>query len=285
MKLLFSEGRPDYDHYIFPYAVWAFPEPGETPADLMTAGFLPSSRRLDRFYLCRQVRVHLPRYKPSSENRRILRRIELFEPELLPRPALSWGPELRQLCLVSAEARFGPGKMTPERLEELFHCPMTTHVLQVRLRQDGSIVGLATLYLEGTRLAYYSHAFYALEWRRAQLGMFMMTHAVDTLAHRGFEYVHLGTCYSRHALYKTQFAGVEFFNGYRWSSDLRELRHLLDRDCRPVTEEHLLESEEYRSRFTSLSLAELARLSPFAGRTPGVCSRPEPSMADMDAMH
>ena len=33
MKLAFSESQPDYDHYIFPYAVWAFPERGETPAD------------------------------------------------------------------------------------------------------------------------------------------------------------------------------------------------------------------------------------------------------------
>ena len=59
MKLLFSEAKADYAHYIFPYAVWAFPEPGETPADLFAHGFLPSSRDLDRFYLCRQVRIDL----------------------------------------------------------------------------------------------------------------------------------------------------------------------------------------------------------------------------------
>ena len=53
MKLAYSESQPDYDHYIFPYAVWAFPEAGETPADLFDQGFLPSSRDLDRFYLCR----------------------------------------------------------------------------------------------------------------------------------------------------------------------------------------------------------------------------------------
>ena len=85
MKLLFSEARPDYAHYIFPYAVWAFPEPGETPADLFNAGFLPSSRNLDRFYLCRQVRVNLPKYQPSSENRRILRKGEGVTATLIPR--------------------------------------------------------------------------------------------------------------------------------------------------------------------------------------------------------
>ena len=76
MKLLFSEQNSDYEHYQFPYAVWAVPEAGETPADIFNAGFLPSSRNLDRFYLCRQVRVNLAKFKPSSENRRILRKGE-----------------------------------------------------------------------------------------------------------------------------------------------------------------------------------------------------------------
>jgi len=67
VKLLFSEQKSDYDHYQFPYAIWAIPEPGENPADIFDAGFLPSSRNLDRFYLCRQVRVNLARFKPSSE--------------------------------------------------------------------------------------------------------------------------------------------------------------------------------------------------------------------------
>ncbi|MGA4642984.1 hypothetical protein [Limisphaera sp. 4302-co] len=258
MKLLFSEARPDYDHYIFPYAVWAFPEPGETPAAFFAAGFLPSSRQLDRFYLCRQIRVDLTRYRPSSENRRILRRAELFDAELLPRSRFDWTPGHRELCRRYAETRFGPGRMTPERLDELFHCPMTTHVLHVRLRNGQQTVGLATLYLEPPLVAYYSYAFYEWEWRKAQLGMFMMTHAVDTLARAGLRHLHLGTCYSARALYKTQFAGVQFFNGFRWSDNLDELHHLLERDRRPVLEGHLLESPDYRERFGPDTLADLA---------------------------
>src|ERR1700679_2418877 len=42
MKLIFSEQTVDYSHYQFGYAVWAVPEPGETPADIFQAGFLPS---------------------------------------------------------------------------------------------------------------------------------------------------------------------------------------------------------------------------------------------------
>ena len=85
MKLLFSEQKSDYDHYQFPYAIWAVPEAGETPADIFNAGFLPSSRNLDRFYLCRQVRVNLAKFKPSSENRRILRKGAGIDVKLVPR--------------------------------------------------------------------------------------------------------------------------------------------------------------------------------------------------------
>ena len=36
MKLLFSEQNSDYENYQFPYAIWAVPEAGETPADIFT---------------------------------------------------------------------------------------------------------------------------------------------------------------------------------------------------------------------------------------------------------
>jgi hypothetical protein len=49
VKLLFSEAKSDYGHYLYPYVIWAVPEAGEVPADLFNAGFLPSSNRLDRF--------------------------------------------------------------------------------------------------------------------------------------------------------------------------------------------------------------------------------------------
>src|SRR5262249_51180505 len=96
MKILFSESHPDYNRYIFPYAIWAFPEPGETPADLFDHGFLPSSRQLDRFYLCRHIRIRLRKFKPSSENRRILRKGQDITASLVPRADFDYTPERRE---------------------------------------------------------------------------------------------------------------------------------------------------------------------------------------------
>jgi phosphoribosyl 1,2-cyclic phosphodiesterase len=92
--------------------------------------------------------------------------------------------------------------------------------------------------------------------------MFMMTSAVALFAERGFKHLYLGTCYSQTALYKTQFAGAEFFNGFRWSDDLDELKFIIRRDKKDLTQ-HLLETDEYRDEFYSGDLGKITDASAF----------------------
>ncbi len=248
MKLLFSEQNSDYDNYQFPYAVWAVPEEGETPADVFDAGFLPSSRYLDRFYLCRQVRVNLGKFKPSSENRRILRKGAGIEVKLEPRDKFDYTPERRTFFKTYADIKFGKDVMSYDRLDALFDSPIISHLLVFTDMETGKEVGVATLYLEGKALAFYYYAFYDLNYYARNLGMFMMTSAVVLFAEHGKKHLYLGTCYSDSALYKTQFTGAEFFTGFRWSDSLKELKFILNRDQKDLRQ-HLLETEEYRALF------------------------------------
>ncbi|NOZ56556.1 MAG: hypothetical protein GXO73_07180 [Calditrichaeota bacterium] len=248
MKILFSEHQPDYAHYIFPYAIWAIREPNEPAAAIFARGFLPSTRDLSRFYMCRQVRVALSRFKPSSENRRILRKGGSVTFRLMPREEFDYTPAWRDFCKTYADIRFGKDVMTEDRLDSLFRGQIVSHVLLFTDQEAGKDVGLATLYLEEPTMAFYYYAFYDLNYYPRNLGMFMMTSAVDFFARRGFEFIYLGSCYSRNALYKTQFAGVEFWTGFRWSTDLEELKYMLKRG-QTVSDRHLLETEEYLERF------------------------------------
>ncbi len=262
MKLLFSEYKSDYAHYIFPYAIWALPEKGETPATFFEHGFLPSSRNLDRYYLCRQIRVRLDRFRPSSENRRILRKGEGIGYRLVARGDFDFNTQWMEFCKSYADQKFGANVMTRERLMLLFQAPIVSHLLvftDTVTRQD---VGLATLFLEPPALAYYYYAFYDLRYFKRNLGMYMMTSAVQAMAAESFSFLYLGTCYSRNALYKTQFQGAEFFNGFCWSSNLTELKFLLERDVLPM-EKHLLESEKYLQDFYDDRLDEAKRRSLF----------------------
>jgi arginyl-tRNA--protein-N-Asp/Glu arginylyltransferase len=262
MKLLFSESKADYGHYVFPYAIWAFPEAGETAGDLFEQGFLPSSRNLDRFYLCRQVRVDLKKFKPSTENRRILRKGEGIKATLVPRADFDYTPQKREAYKIYADIRFGKDVMTDERLDLLFSGKITSHLLVFHEASSGQEIGVATLFLEPGRMAYYYYAFYDLNYYSRNLGMYMMTSAAEFFAGLKMDYLYLGSCYIQNALYKTQFPGAEFFNGVRWSSNLKELKYLITRD-KQEHREHLLEVEEYRDTFYKGDLPHIAGASLF----------------------
>lgn len=238
MKLVFSEAHPDYARYAFPYVVWGFPEPGETPADLLEAGFLPSSPQLDRFYLCRQLRVRLEGWSPNSENRRVLRKGAAFRCRLVPRAEFDANPGRRAAWLGFAHERFGPGVMPPERLDRILAAPVVSHVLHLDDPSTGRDVGSVLMYLEPPRVAFYYFAFYDLADRSSQLGMHLMTRAVEHFAASGYRHLHLGTCYDARALYKAQFHPMEYFTGWRWSPDLDALRALVRV---PPSTGHLLE--------------------------------------------
>ena len=262
MKLLFSEHKPEYGNYIFPYAIWAVPERGESPADLFNAGFLPSSRNLDRFYLCRHVRVNLARFKPSSENRRVLRKGQGIRAELVPRAKFDYTPERRAFFKSYADIKFGRDVMSFERLDALFDSPIISHLLVFTDEATGAEMGVASLYLEKSALAFYYYAFYDLNYYARNLGMFMMTSAAALFAERKCGHLYLGSCYSANALYKTQFIGAEFFNGVGWSAKLKELKYLIERDKRD-NPQHLLETEEYRQLFYEGELENLVAASEF----------------------
>ncbi len=262
MKLLFSEAGPDYAHYLYPYVVWGFLEPGETPADAFAAGFLPATPQLERFYLVRQLRVPLAEWKPNTENRRVLRKAESLRCELIPRAEFDYSAARREAWLAFAETKFGAGVMPGERLDRLMNGRVISHLLLFTDIATGEEAGTALLFLEAPRLAFYYYAFYRLTPETKHVGMAMMTRAVEHFAQGGYGHLHLGTCYSERALYKAQFEPLEFFNGFRWSRNLDELKHLIR--TAPV-DKHRLETAEFLA-FQPEPPAELAQASGFQVR-------------------
>ncbi len=246
MQLYFSEYKSDYGRYIFPYAIWAVPDENEPVHRLFARGFLPSSPDLDRFYMCRHVRVPLAEYAPGSENRRILRKGDIFSFRLLARKDFEFTARWQRFCKSFADTKFGKDTMSEERLNRIFHAPIVSHLMV--FTHDNKDVGLVVLYLDKPDLAFYYYAFYDLDYFKQNLGMYMMTCTVGETARLGYGYIYLGSCYSRNAMYKTQFKNAEFFNGFRWSENMKELKYLVRRDQAPVTS-HLMETPEFRSIF------------------------------------
>jgi len=259
VKLLFSETTPDYTHYLYPYVVWAFLEPGETAADAFESGFLPGNPEMDRFYLVRNLRIPLREWMPSSENRRILRKSSDLRLELVPKAQFPDTPERRARWISYADERFGQGVMHAERLDRLLAGPVISHLLHATDAESGEELGTALMYLSAPRVAYYYYAFYDLSDRSRNLGISLMTRATESFAEAGYEHLYIGTCVTQKARYKLQFEPLEFFNGCRWSRNREELRHLLDVD---VPGRHRLDCPDYLA-FQPSPVASLAEASSF----------------------
>lgn len=262
MKILFSEATPDYDAYVFPYAVWGFLEPTDTIESAFERGFLPSLPDFSRFYLGRSARVSLSRFCPSSENRRVMRKGETIQSRLLPRAEFDYTAAWRDFCLNYSTQRFGENAMTRERLDRLFETPIVSHLLVYSDTQTNQDIGLCLLYIDNTRFAYYYFAFYDLNYPLKSLGAYMMTSAIIELRESDARYVYLGTVYSRSALYKSQFKGFEFFNGIRWSDNIKELKAIIDRQTNAKPTGHLLEQSDYVELYHNNDLQALTAKAP-----------------------
>ena len=244
MKLLFSEASQDYKNYIFPYVIWGIPEAHDSIANMFSHGFLPSGAALEKFYLCRNLRVDLKTFKLSSENRRIIRKCENISYQLIRRDQWDYTEEKRAFFKRYADSKFGKDTMSFERLDNLFNGKLVTDLLVFQDQETGSEVGTVALFTQPSRMSFFYFSFYDLEYVKKNLGMYMMTRAVQLFQKLEYNYIYLGTVYSKESLYKTNFSSTEFFNGLEWSWDMKQLKFLIDRSSKQ-SDKHLLESENF----------------------------------------
>jgi hypothetical protein len=251
MKLFFSEFKADYGHYRFPYQVWLLKEEGEAVEKIYGNGFLPIRSLPNIYYLARGVRVNLSEFTPSSENRRILKRTESFTAEAIPLKQFNYDSEVQKLCRDYAEKRLGKDVFPVPAIRSVFTGEVYNQVFIFKDQKEKP-VGYAVCFTND-QLLQYAHAFYDLNYLSESLGARMMLEAVSWAKDKGCQYAYLGTCYDEGALYKTEFVGVEFFNGFGWSRKLAELKALLKRE----NEEYLLKDKDYLDSFHEGDLHKL----------------------------
>ena len=152
MRILFSESLPDYENYVFPYAVWAVPEENEEISLMFGGGFLPAGHDMNKFYLCRHIRIKLENFQPSSENRRILRKGEDIICRLVQRQDFDFTQDRSDFCLNYFREKFGPEVMTRQRFHSLIHSDITSHILVFEDQSSGKEIGYVTLFLYEKKL-------------------------------------------------------------------------------------------------------------------------------------
>lgn len=252
MKLFFSEFKANYSQYHFPYQVWLLKEEEDEIDKIYGNGFLPMRNLPQIYYLSRNIRVNLEKFELSSENRRILKKTVGFESDLVPLFEFNYTPEVQKLCKVFSQERFGKGVFSTRGLQTIFKSHIYNYVFEFKHIRSQQLIGFAVCFISGNLLQY-AHAFYDLKYLSENLGARMILQAVVWAHKSQKKFAYLGTCYEEKSLYKTEFKGVEFFNGFRWSENLDELKELIregkEEKDEPEGQEYLLKRKEFLEEF------------------------------------
>lgn len=176
-------------------------------------------------YQTRSLRIDLDRFKLSSENKRVLKKTEDLglRTHDLPYDDYSW--KIGKLAKDFYETKFGEGTFSANKVKEL----LTTKHNFNRLFIFNDGIGYTICY-ENKNILHYSYPFYDLsnvKYQMSNVGMGIMLRAILYAQEQGEKYIYLGSAKDEKAKYKLQFAGLEWFDGKTWQTDLEELKNVL----------------------------------------------------------
>ncbi|MFA4831007.1 MAG: hypothetical protein WC862_04170 [Patescibacteria group bacterium] len=177
----------------------------------------------------RSVRIDLSKFELSSENRRVLRKIEdlRLKIEDLPYENYSW--EMGKMAKDFYDNKFGKGTFSANKVKELLTGNRKDFNKLFVYSQNDGIVGYCIV-VETNEIIHYSFPFYSSPVTHPpspNTGMGMMVKAVEYAKQQKKEYIYLGSFQRPTDTYKLQFRGLEWWNGSGWKTDIQELKNLL----------------------------------------------------------
>ena len=238
MRLFSSELGHNYSSYTFGYANYCLREAGDSFADLYALGYLPysgSRGASDTLYMSRSARVLLQKLHTTSENRRIAKKFDgRFTKESVSLETFDVGEAFMTFCLNYFAQKHGADAMPRERLEFILHNSFISHIVVYK----NNDVPIAYVFeMRDGSAGHYWYSFYDLSLAQQSLGLWLMFDCVRDAKERGLAYYYLGTVYGEKALYKTNFEPLEWWDGGKWSTDIKLLRERGHTDEKRVIEQ------------------------------------------------
>jgi leucyl-tRNA---protein transferase len=243
MKVFFSENTVDYSTYTFNYTAYCVKEHQSELPDIYNKGFLPYSNNLslqkDVFYMARSLRVDLPRFESTSENRRVDRQMahlapsfELYKKSDLDRTSSGFD----NFCKTYIDERIGDDQMSLERFNYIMASPLASHVFVCK--SQNKALGYVVACLEGSMLHYWFAFFDTTYMRSHALGKWLMWRTILWAKENQLAHVYLGTAYKPSAFYKIRdHKGLAYFDGACWSQDLEQLKKRCNTDLDPLEQD------------------------------------------------
>lgn len=181
----------------------------------------------------RSLRVDLTKFELNSENRRILRKFPDLKILDERHPPKDYDFSIGKLAKDFYEAKFGKGIMSAQKVKEMLTDTAKSN-FNLLLQFQGEDVsypggdGYAICY-QNSSILHYSYPFYDLDKCPKDMGMAMMINAILFAKNSKLKYIYLGSLQRSSDVYKLQFAGLEWFDGKNWSTDMDEAKKILTR--------------------------------------------------------
>lgn len=178
--------------------------------------------RIDKgvMHQTRSVRIDLKKFELSSENRRVLKKVEEIKLEEAQLPDENYDWKIGKLGKDFYDTKFGEGIFSANKIKEI----LTTNSNFNLLLKYGD--GFAICYVNKD-LLHYSYPFYDLGKSPKDMGLGMMIKAIVWAKEKGLKYVYLGSLQRPTDIYKLQFEGLEWFDGKKWKKDIEEVKKIL----------------------------------------------------------
>jgi len=175
----------------------------------------------------RAVRIKLAKFELSSENRRILKKMEGISLKTSSLPDRDYDFPIGKLAKDFYATKFGPGIMSAQKIKELMTSKNESNFnCLFKYIQNEDPLGYTIAYVNPTMI-HYSYPFYDLEKSPKSMGLGMMTLAIMQAKEKGLKNMYLGSLQRPADTYKLQFSGLEWFDGKEWQTDLEKAKELL----------------------------------------------------------
>jgi len=196
---------------------------------LYNQGWLFTREGRGAMYQTRSLRIDLEKFELSSENRRVLKKTEdigLMTYDL-PYEKYSW--EIGKMGKEFYQTKFGDGIFSANKIKELLTKKHNFNKLYIYNNKQEA-VGYCICF-ETDKILHYSYPFYVLHHTSyvisPNLGLGMMLRAIIHSKEASKKYVYLCSAKDAKAKYKLQFAGLEWFDGKEWKTNIDELKKIL----------------------------------------------------------
>jgi arginyl-tRNA--protein-N-Asp/Glu arginylyltransferase len=230
MRYTFKEySKTDYSNYKYPYLVYGELEDNENFSQAYNRGFLMSRIKNNYLYLARSLRVNLKGFEFNSENRRINRKTEYLEAELIKLGDFEYSYQIGKFGQDFYKERFGEKKVSAQKIKWLFTESDFTHVIKYTDKTSNSNEAIGyCIVLVDNDMMHYAYPFYKTEYYEKNIGLGMILKAIDISIENKLSKFYLGTIYTESSKYKLQFENLEWFDGESWSNDLDKLKEKID---------------------------------------------------------